>query len=115
MAKKSKCKSKHVAKEDCLNMRLWAEGVWEEVLRPHIEPYMDALERGWCEERDYLQTVCQEFHAQFSWRLKDHEEPESVPDYNSRVVLPEEGLDDVSHHFVIALEWHIRSGNSIAK
>ncbi|KAJ7684876.1 hypothetical protein DFH06DRAFT_1313254 [Mycena polygramma] len=78
MAEKRKRRKprKRVPKEDRKNMRLWAEGARESVLKPHIEGYADALERGWRAERDYLQSVCNEFHARIDWRLADHEEPE---------------------------------------
>ncbi|KAF8216262.1 hypothetical protein K438DRAFT_2107990 [Mycena galopus ATCC 62051] len=51
---------------------------------PHIEPYTDALDRGWRAERDYWQHVCNEFHARISWWLADHEEPElPLPIYDA--------------------------------
>ncbi|KAJ6450543.1 hypothetical protein C8R47DRAFT_1230235 [Mycena vitilis] len=65
------------------SLKMWAEGAREDVLRPHIEPYTDALERGWRAERDYLQKACNEYHARISWRLEDHEEPECpLPAYD---------------------------------
>ncbi|KAJ7680841.1 hypothetical protein DFH06DRAFT_973383 [Mycena polygramma] len=65
------------------SLKMWAEGAREDVLRPHIEPYTDALERGWRAERDYIQKVCNQYHAQISWRLLDHEEPDSpLPAYD---------------------------------
>ncbi|KAJ7770414.1 hypothetical protein B0H16DRAFT_1451897 [Mycena metata] len=67
---------------------------WESILRPHLEPYADALDCSWRAERDYLQSVCNEFHARVSWRLADHEEPElPLPDYDPKKVVEEE-LDD---------------------
>ncbi|KAJ7178663.1 hypothetical protein C8R43DRAFT_1118035 [Mycena crocata] len=74
---------KRKAKEDRRSNKLWAEGARESVLRPHIERYADALERGWTAERDYLQKVCNEYHVRISWRLADHEEPElPLPTYD---------------------------------
>ncbi|KAJ7040189.1 hypothetical protein C8F04DRAFT_1178284 [Mycena alexandri] len=67
---------KRIAKAERKNLRLWAEGVRESILKPHIEPYGDALERGWRAEREYLQRICNEFHAKISWELQDHEEPD---------------------------------------
>ncbi|KAJ7715468.1 hypothetical protein B0H16DRAFT_1477362 [Mycena metata] len=64
-----------VAAEDRKSLKAWAKGAREEVLRPHIAAYTDALERGWRAERDYLDEVCREYHAIFDWQLKDHEEP----------------------------------------
>ncbi|KAJ7102960.1 hypothetical protein C8R43DRAFT_963850 [Mycena crocata] len=79
-----------IPKANRRSLRLWAEGAREQILTPHIESYADALERGWRAERDYLQSVCNEFHARISWRLKDHEEPElPLPEYSA-----EEMLDD---------------------
>ncbi|KAJ6624296.1 hypothetical protein B0H10DRAFT_2212724 [Mycena sp. CBHHK59/15] len=74
---------KRTAKQDRRNLKLWAEGAREELLKPHIPAYTDALERGWRAERDYLLVVCQEYHAQIPWRLADHEEPEMpLPEYD---------------------------------
>ncbi|KAJ7719395.1 hypothetical protein B0H16DRAFT_1474976 [Mycena metata] len=57
------------------SLKAWAKGAQEEVLKPFIPEYSDALDRGWREERDVLETICNKYHALFSWRLKDHEEP----------------------------------------
>jgi hypothetical protein len=91
MAKNSKKNRKKIRKEDRKNLRLWAEGVREEVLTCHIEPYADAIERSWRAERDYLQTICNEFNALISWRLADHKEPDlPLPEYDSnKIVTPE--------------------------
>ncbi|KAJ7831672.1 hypothetical protein B0H13DRAFT_1575001, partial [Mycena leptocephala] len=63
--------------------KLWADGAREQVMRPHIEAYADALQRGWRAERDYLQKVCNEFHCRISWRLADADEPElPLPAYD---------------------------------
>ncbi|KAJ7025313.1 hypothetical protein C8F04DRAFT_1191583 [Mycena alexandri] len=91
---KSKARRKRVSSGERKNLRLWAAGSREEVLKPHIEGYTDALERGWRVEREYLQGVCNEFHARFSWRLNEYEEPESVPEYDARTKQPEETLTD---------------------
>jgi hypothetical protein len=84
-----------VAKRDRRNLKLWAEGARESVLKPHIEPYADALARGWRAERDYLREVCNEFHARISWRLEDHEEPElPLVEYDKYARQEEEELDE---------------------
>ena len=81
-------KWKRVAKKDRRNLKLWAEGARETILKPHIPAYTDALERGWRAERDYLREVCQEFHARISWRLADDEEPDlPLPAYD-RFAIP---------------------------
>ncbi|KAJ7618253.1 hypothetical protein DFH06DRAFT_1012065 [Mycena polygramma] len=86
---------KRIPKENRQNLKMWAEGARESVLRPHIEPYTDALNRKWRDEREYLQSVCNEFHARISWRLKDHEEPElPLPEYDPRAPAPVEDLDE---------------------
>jgi hypothetical protein len=65
--------------------------VRETVLEPHIESYGDALERSWRAEREALQAICNEFHAKFSWRLQDHEEPDlPLPEYDPLRLQPEE-------------------------
>ncbi|KAJ7018725.1 hypothetical protein C8F04DRAFT_1277241 [Mycena alexandri] len=74
---------KRIAKTERKNLRLWAEGARESILKPHIEGYGDALERGWRAEREYHQRVCNEFHAKISWELLDHEEPNlPLPEYD---------------------------------
>ncbi|KAJ7065911.1 hypothetical protein B0H15DRAFT_807672 [Mycena belliarum] len=88
-------KWKRVAKKDRRNLKMWAEGAREEILKPHIPGYTDALERGWRAERDYLQVVCNEFHARISWRLLDHEEPElPLPVYDPFAPVVLETLDE---------------------
>jgi hypothetical protein len=74
---------KKKAKEERRNNKMWAEGAREDLMRPHVEAYADALQRGWRAERDYLQKVCNEFHGRISWRLQDHEEPDlPLPAYD---------------------------------
>jgi hypothetical protein len=34
-------------KENRRNLRLWAEGVRETVLLPHVEEYGNSIEHGW--------------------------------------------------------------------
>jgi hypothetical protein len=86
---------KRVAKKDRRNLKMWADGARESVLKPHIEPYADALERGWRAERDYLREVCNEFHARIPWRLSDHEEPElPLVEYDKFAKHAEEELDE---------------------
>ncbi|KAJ6458986.1 hypothetical protein C8R45DRAFT_1031174 [Mycena sanguinolenta] len=92
----SQKKRKRVPKESRQNLRLWAEGIREtNILAPHIEAYSDALERGWCAERECLQKICNEFHAKIDWRLPDHEEPQlPLPDYDPLVEEIEEELSE---------------------
>lgn len=86
---------KRMSKENRQNLRLWAEGLRETILTPHIEGYTDALDRSWRDEREYVQKVCNEFHSRVSWRLQDHEEPEEpLPDYDPSAVIDSEELDD---------------------
>ncbi|KAK6992474.1 hypothetical protein R3P38DRAFT_2416383, partial [Favolaschia claudopus] len=85
---------KRIEKKDRRNLKMWAEGAREEILKPHIAPYTDALERGWRAERDYLRLVCNEFHARISWRLRDEEEPEEpLPEYDPLAIPEVEELD----------------------
>ncbi|KAJ7816803.1 hypothetical protein B0H13DRAFT_2380168 [Mycena leptocephala] len=48
---------KRKAKAERRSNKLWADGAREQVMRPHIEAYADALQRGWRAERDYLQKT----------------------------------------------------------
>ncbi|KAJ6525534.1 hypothetical protein DFH09DRAFT_1328890 [Mycena vulgaris] len=82
-----KRKRARVAKEDGKNLCLWAEGAWEKILQPHVEPYGDAMERGWREERKYFGGVSREFHARVDWRLQDPEEP-ILMDFDPAAMLP---------------------------
>ncbi|KAK6967168.1 hypothetical protein R3P38DRAFT_3244642 [Favolaschia claudopus] len=84
-----------IEKKDRRNLRLWAEGARETILQPHLAGYMDALERGWRAERDYVRDVCNEFHARISWRLGDDEEPEEpLPEYDPLSPPEAEELDE---------------------
>lgn len=80
---------KPVAKENRRNLKLWAQGARETILKAHIPAYMDALERGWRAERDYLMEVCHEYHSTISWRLDDHEEPTMPLAVYDKFALPE--------------------------
>ncbi|KAJ7142161.1 hypothetical protein C8R46DRAFT_920318 [Mycena filopes] len=91
---KRKQKRKRVPKKDRQNLRLWAEGLREDILKPHIDGYIDALERGRRDEREFVQGVYNEFHARISWRLEDWEEPESLPDYDPLAPVATEELDE---------------------
>ncbi|KAJ7080722.1 hypothetical protein C8R43DRAFT_1143069 [Mycena crocata] len=65
----------------------------KKILSAHIERYADALERGWREERDVAQSICNEFHAKISWKLMDHEEPElPLPEYDPLATEVEEEM-----------------------
>ncbi|KAK6997417.1 hypothetical protein R3P38DRAFT_2797729 [Favolaschia claudopus] len=95
MPKKARKTWKRIAKKDRKNLKLWAEGARDTVLRPHIPAYTDALERGWRAERDYVREVCNEFHARIPWRLQDDEEPElPLPEYDPCASRETEELDD---------------------
>ena len=54
---------------------MWAEGICEDLLTPHIEPYCDAWIKGWVTERDYLKIVSNHYFQCINWCLPDHEEP----------------------------------------
>ncbi|KAJ7858144.1 hypothetical protein B0H14DRAFT_3636093 [Mycena olivaceomarginata] len=89
--RKYKRKSKELRK----NNKMWAEGAREELLKPHVGPYADALAKGWRSERDYLQKVCNEYNAKISWRLKDNEEPElPLPAYDPLAAPVEETVTE---------------------
>lgn len=95
VSQKAKRTWKRVAKKDRRNLKMWAEGARESILRPHIPGYTDALERGWRAERDYLLGVCNEFHAKIPWRLDDHDEPElPLPEYDEFAGQIVEDLDE---------------------
>lgn len=90
----SRTKFRRMQKADRKNQKLWAEGVREGILSPHVEPYGDALSRSLVAERDYLQRVYSEYHQLIPWRLSDDEEPDlPLPDYNPKAMAEEESLD----------------------
>ncbi|KAJ7145446.1 hypothetical protein C8R43DRAFT_1197148 [Mycena crocata] len=75
MARGKKREQADIPKADRKNLRLWAEGTRESILRPHLDGYTAALDKGWRQERAYLKKVCLEFHARVSWETEDHKEP----------------------------------------
>ncbi|KAJ7082834.1 hypothetical protein C8R43DRAFT_1142779, partial [Mycena crocata] len=94
---RQKRERKRVPKGARKNLRLWAEGVRESILSPHLDRYTAALDAGWSEERAFLKKVCKEFHARIDWRTPDHEEP-VLDDWDPAAPLPaKEILTDDEH------------------
>jgi hypothetical protein len=92
MAKSSKKRERQrVPKEKKRNLRLWAQGVRETILAPHLDDYGAALDKGWRQERKYWKQVCKEYHARIHWRTEDHEEP-ILTDWDPAAVVPKETL-----------------------
>ena len=86
---------KLAAKKKKKSAKNWALGKQEQYLTPFIEPYADALARGWTTERDFLGPVLWGYHASFNWVLEDHEEPEGeLIQYNDNSPPPVEKLDE---------------------
>ncbi|KAJ7896577.1 hypothetical protein B0H13DRAFT_2338310 [Mycena leptocephala] len=81
MAKGNKRVRKRIPKQQRKSLQLWAEGMRETILIPHIQPYASALASGWRTERDYLKKV-----------LEDHEEPETLVPFDPLARIPEEQL-----------------------
>ncbi|KAK7020342.1 hypothetical protein R3P38DRAFT_2535224 [Favolaschia claudopus] len=88
---KPKRQRARVPKENKKNLKLWAEGVRESILRPHIDGYQKAMDKGWRHERKYWKKVCREFHARVNWRTQDHEEP-VLQDWNENSTIQDEEL-----------------------
>ncbi|KAJ7163413.1 hypothetical protein C8R43DRAFT_946859 [Mycena crocata] len=83
IAKRGKKKARErrrIAKEDRKNLRNWAEGVREELLKSRLADYADVLARGWRDEREALALMCNEFHARICWCLVDHRVTASARD-----------------------------------
>ncbi|KAJ7028873.1 hypothetical protein C8F04DRAFT_1188146, partial [Mycena alexandri] len=93
MAKTRKRVRPPVPKEERKNLRLWAEGVRETILTPHIDSYTAALNLGWHQERKYLKGVCREFHARVDWRVEDWDEPTLRP-WTPNTLIPVEQLSE---------------------
>ncbi|KAJ7899717.1 hypothetical protein B0H13DRAFT_1883804 [Mycena leptocephala] len=87
-------KRKRVPKKERQNLHLWAEGIRETLLTPHIDPYIEALRKNWREERNYVTKVCREYHARISWRVEDHEEPDKLPPFDLEALIPTEKLSE---------------------
>ncbi|KAJ7020550.1 hypothetical protein C8F04DRAFT_1274944 [Mycena alexandri] len=92
-SKKRERQRQRKPKEDHQNLRLWAQGVCEQILRPHLDKYAYECDLGWVKERAYLQKVCNEYHARIDWRAEDHEEPELEP-YDPEALVEREILPD---------------------
>ncbi|KAJ7121222.1 hypothetical protein C8R46DRAFT_1050705 [Mycena filopes] len=93
-----------VPKAERQNLRLWAEGSRETVLRPHLDAYSQALDQGWNTERKYLKKVYKEFHARVDWRLADHEEP-VLKDFDPKEPIPSVELDPAEEVAMQARKW----------
>ncbi|KAK7000640.1 hypothetical protein R3P38DRAFT_3218926 [Favolaschia claudopus] len=61
------------------------------ILKPHIDGYQAAMDKGWRYERKYWKKVCREFHARIDWRTQDHEEP-VVREWDESNTIEEETL-----------------------
>lgn len=94
MSKQRKKRSfKRMHKSDRQNQKLWAEGVRESILAPHVAPYADALARSHVAERDYVCRVQSEYHQLIPWDLPDDEEPAlPLPIYDPHLVAEDEHL-----------------------
>jgi hypothetical protein len=99
-----------VPKSEHRNLRLWAEGARETILKPHLDDYALALDKGWREERRYLKKVCNEFHARVDWRLGEYEEP-VLKDYDPKTFVPP---DDLPEEEEVAKRTRIKELNSVS-
>ncbi|KAJ7901385.1 hypothetical protein B0H13DRAFT_1883061 [Mycena leptocephala] len=78
---REKRKHTRIPKSERKNLRFWAEGARETILAPHLD------------QRKYLKTVCNEFHARVDWKLQDHEEP-VLTDFDPKAFLPPQNLPE---------------------
>ncbi|KAJ7659783.1 hypothetical protein DFH06DRAFT_1326804 [Mycena polygramma] len=104
---------KRKAKADRRSNKLWAEEAREDLLRPHIEAYADALQQGWRAECDYLQKVCNDYHGHILWRVGDNDEPDlPLPEYDPFVPIPTEDSTEeervARQNRILELNAHIR-------
>lgn len=84
---------KKIPKAERKNLRLWAEGARETILAPHLDGYTAAMDKGRLKERQYVRSVCAEFHARVDWRTEDHEEP-VLRDWNPAEPISKEQLGE---------------------
>ena len=85
------------AKKNNKSSKNWALGLRQAYLEPHIEPYGDAVARGWTTEWEYLAKVARGFHLNFHWQLEDHEEPSGgLIEYDNKNPPPPEDLDEAT-------------------
>ncbi|KAJ7585540.1 hypothetical protein C8J56DRAFT_1052846 [Mycena floridula] len=88
-------RSKKKEKKDRLSMQNWAEGARETILAAWVSPMVDAMAQGWQAQDQVLRACTNEYHAKFSWRLQDHEEPSlPLPAYDPKNLPVEEELSD---------------------
>lgn len=107
MPKKRTRTFKRMHKSDRQNQKLWAEGVRELILAPHVAPYADALARSHVAERDYVCRVQHEYHQLIPWDLPDDEEPPlPLPAYDPNQIPSDE---------ILSAEECIRKSKCIAK
>ncbi|KAF7968024.1 hypothetical protein HWV62_32154 [Athelia sp. TMB] len=86
---------KRMDKKARANSKLWAEGVRETILAPHIAPYADAVGRSYVAERDYIRGVQNEYHQLIHWRIPDDEEPpQPLGVYDPNHIPPIEDLSE---------------------
>ncbi|KAJ7105137.1 hypothetical protein C8R43DRAFT_1140927 [Mycena crocata] len=83
----NKRKRTRIPKDSRRNLRLWAEGVRETILLPHLEEYAREMDAGWARERVFWRKVTNEFHARIPWTTEDHEEP-VLEDWDPTQQLP---------------------------
>ncbi|KAJ7061576.1 hypothetical protein C8F01DRAFT_1252356 [Mycena amicta] len=63
-----------IDKKDLKNARLWAEGLRETILKPYLDDYSAALDRGTAAERILLRRIIREFFGRIHWSTPDSEE-----------------------------------------
>lgn len=76
------------------NNKLWAEGLRETILTPHIPLFADAVRKGWSAQRIYLGQVFDEYHFHVPWDLPVDEEPPPLKPYDPLVYYAEETLTE---------------------
>ncbi|KAJ7058425.1 hypothetical protein C8F01DRAFT_1303984 [Mycena amicta] len=64
-----------IPKSDRKNLRLWAEGARESILRPFLADYSAALDHGLVPERALLRNILRVYFGKVHWSTKDDEEP----------------------------------------
>ncbi|CAK5277261.1 unnamed protein product [Mycena citricolor] len=88
-------KKRKSTKKERGNLRLWAEGVREEILQKHLNRVSEARLGGtWAQERAAIQAACNEYHARIPWSTPDHVEPDVVHDYDPKAPAPFENLTE---------------------
>ncbi|KAJ7062086.1 hypothetical protein C8F01DRAFT_1082651 [Mycena amicta] len=80
-----------IPKANRKNLRLWAEGARETILKPYLADYGAALDRGTVAEHAILRLILREYFGRVHWSTQDDQEP-VLKDWNGSASMEVEAL-----------------------